>query len=325
MNTTVKAIAAAAGLAMSLTSAAQAPAKPAAVPVGYPNKPLRFVVGLAAGGATDIIARVIGQKLTQPLGQSVIIDNRAGAAGSIAGAITARAAPDGYTFLAVSSSFAINPSLYDLQFDSSKDFIGVAQFAQSPFLLVAHPGLAMAKSKPGALNFSSGGHGGSGHLAGEMFKHMTQIDVSHVPFRGGAPALTGVVAGQVQFTFSAIVAGLQQWRNNRVRALGVTSIKRSVAAPDVPTIAEAGVIGYEVMTWYGLLAPAGTPRGIVNQLNGAINDIVRQPDVTEKFLADGAEPVGKTPDEFSKYLAYEVSRFQKLVKDIGLKTEKAPR
>jgi tripartite-type tricarboxylate transporter receptor subunit TctC len=183
----------------------------------------------------------------------------------------------------------------------------------------------MAKSKPGALNFSSGGHGGSGHLAGEMFKHMTQIDVSHVPFRGGAPALTGVVAGQVQFTFSAIVAGLQQWRNNRVRALGVTSIKRSVAAPDVPTIAEAGVTGYEVMTWYGLLAPAGTPRGIVNQLNGAINDIVRQPDVTEKFLADGAEPVGKTPDEYSKYLAYEVSRFQKLVKDIGLKTEKVPR
>ena len=334
MNTTVKAIAVAAGLAMSLTAAAQAPAKPAAGPVGYPNKPLRFVVGLAAGGATDIIARVIGQKLTQPLGQSVIIDNRAGAAGSIAGAITARAAPDGYTFLAVSSSFAINPSLYDLQFDSAKDFIGVAQFAQSPFLLVAHPGLgvstvkdlvAMAKSKPGALNFSSGGHGGSGHLAGEMFKHMTQIDVSHVPFRGGAPALTGVVAGQVQFTFSAIVAGLQQWRNNRVRALGVTSIKRSVAAPDVPTIAEAGVTGYEVMTWYGLLAPAGTSRGIVNQLIGAINDIVRQPVVPENFLADGAEPVGKTPDEFSKYLAYEVSRFQKLVKDIGLKTEKAPR
>lgn len=334
MNTTVKGIAAATGLAMSLAAGAQVPAKAAGVPADYPNKPLRFVVGLAAGGATDIMARLIGQKLAQPLGQSVIIDNRAGAAGSIAGAITARAAADGYTMLAVSSSFAINPSLYDLQFDSVKDFTGVAQFAQAPFLLVVHPGLgtatvkdlvALAKSKPGVLNFSSGGHGGSGHLAGEMFKTMTQIDVSHVPFRGGAPALTGVVAGQVQFTFSAIVAGLQQWRNNRVRALGVTSNKRSLAAPEVPTIAEAGVPGYEVMTWYGLLAPAGTPRGIVNKLNGTINEIVRLPDVTEKFLTDGAEPVGKTPDEYSKYLAYEVGRFQKLVKEIGLKTEKTSR
>ncbi len=332
MNTMVKGIAAAAGLAMSLGAVAQTTAKSAGVPADYPNKPLRFVVGLAAGGATDIIARMIGQKLTQPLGQSVIIDNRAGAAGSIAGAITARAAPDGYTFLAVSSSFAINPSLYDLQFDSVKDFTGVAQFAQSPFLLVAHPGLGvstvkdlvtLAKSKPGAMNFSSGGHGGSGHLAGEMFKTMTQIDVSHVPFRGGAPALTGVVAGQVQFTFSAIVAGLQQWRNNRVRALGVTSNKRSVAAQDVPTIAEAGVPGYEVMTWDGLPAPTGTPRGIRPRGNGASQALARRPDVTEKFLADGAEPVGKSPEEFSKHLAYEVGRFQKLVKDIGLKTEKS--
>ncbi len=300
----------------------------AGVPADYPNKPIRFVVGLAAGGATDIMARIVGQKLSQAIGQSVIIDNRAGAAGSIAGTIVAKAAPDGYTMLAISSSFAINPSLQDLQFDSVKDFSGIAQFAQAPFLLVVFPGvaagsvkdlIALAKSKPGTLNFSSGGHGGSGHLAGELFKSMAQINISHVPYRGGAPALAGVIAGQTHFTFSAIVAGLQQARNNRVRPLGVTSIKRSVAAPDVPTIAEAGLPGYEVMTWYGLLAPVGTSRGIINKLNASIRTIVQQADVSEKFLSDGAEPVGKTPEEFSKYLASEVHRFQKLVTSMGLK------
>lgn len=300
----------------------------AGVPADYPNKPIRFVVGLAAGGATDIMARLVGQKLSQAIGQSVIIDNRAGAAGSIAGTIVAKAAPDGYTMLAISSSFAINPSLQDLQFDSVKDFSGIAQFAQAPFLLVVFPGvaagsvkdlIALAKAKPGTLNFSSGGHGGSGHLAGELFKSMAQINISHVPYRGGAPALAGVIAGQTHFTFSAIVAGLQQARNNRVRPLGVTSIKRSVAAPDVPTIAEAGLPGYEVMTWYGLLAPVGTSRGIINKLNASIRTIVQQADVSEKFLSDGAEPVGKTPEEFSKYLASEVHRFQKLVTSMGLK------
>lgn len=300
----------------------------AGVPADYPNKPIRFVVGLAAGGATDIMARIVGQKLSQAIGQSVIIDNRAGAAGSIAGTIVAKAAPDGYTMLAISSSFAINPSLQDLQFDSVKDFLGIAQFAQAPFLLVVFPGvaagsvkdlIALAKAKPGTLNFSSGGHGGSGHLAGELFKSMAQINISHVPYRGGAPALAGVIAGQTHFTFSAIVAGLQQARNNRVRPLGVTSIKRSVAAPDVPTIAEAGLPGYEVMTWYGLLAPVGTSRGIINKLNASIRTIVQQADVSEKFLSDGAEPVGKTPEEFSKYLASEVHRFQKLVTSMGLK------
>ncbi len=301
----------------------------AGMPSDYPNKPLRFVVGLAAGGATDIMARLVGQKLSQAIGQSVIVDNRAGAAGSIAGAIAAKAAPDGYTMLAISSSFAINPSLHDLPFDSVKDFSGVAQFAQAPFLLVVFPGvsvgsvkdlISLAKSKPGSLNFSSGGHGGSGHLAGELFKSMAQINIIHVPYRGGAPALAGVIAGQTQFTFSAIVAGLLQARNNRVRPLGVTSIKRSVAAPDVPTIAEAGLPGYEVMTWYGLLTPAGTPRGIINKLNTSIRQIVQQPDVAGKFLSDGAEPVDKTPEEFSKYLASEVLRFQKLVNSMGLKT-----
>ena len=298
---------------------------------GYPNKPLRFVVGLSAGGATDMIARHIGQKLHETLGQPVIVDNRAGAAGSIAGAIVAKAPADGYTLLAISSSFAINPSLYELQFDAVRDFAAVSQIAQAPFLLVANPALrtesvkdliAAAKAKPGALYFSSGGNGGSGHMAGELFKRMSDIRVDHVPFRGGSPALAAVMSGEVQFTFSAIVAGLQQWRTGRVRALGVTSIKRSKAAPDVPTIAEAGVPGYQVLTWYGILAPAGTPRDVVAKLNAAVAKIVRLPDVAEKLLSDGAEPVGDKPAEFGRHLADEVNRFRRLTKDIGLKAEK---
>ena len=297
----------------------------------YPTKPLRFVVGLAPGGATDIVARLIGQKLHEALGQPVIVDNRSGAAGSIAGAIVTKALPDGYTLHVVSSSFAINPSLYELPFDSLKDFVPVVQIAQAPFLLVVTPSLraesvkdliAIAKAKPDTLHFSSGGTGGSGHMAGELFKRMAALRVDHVPFRGGSPAVQAVMSGEVQFTFSAIVAGLQQSRTGRVRALGVTSATRSKAAPEVPTIAEAGVPGYQALTWYGILAPAGTPRDVVAKLNAAVAKIVRLPDVAEKLLADGAEPVGGTPAQFAKHLADEINRFKKLTKDIGLKTEK---
>jgi tripartite-type tricarboxylate transporter receptor subunit TctC len=298
----------------------------------YPNKPLRFVVGLAPGGATDIVARMIGQKLMETLGQPVIVDNRSGAAGSIGAGIVAKAPADGYTLLVVSSSFAINPSLYDLPFDSIKDFAPVIQIAQAPFLLVVNPALkvesvkdliALAKAKPGTLYFSSGGNGGSGHLAGELFKRMAGIQVDHVPFRGGSPAMQGVLSGQVQFTFSAIVAGLQQWRAGRVRALGVTSLKRSKAAPDIPTISEAGVRGYQSLTWYGILAPAGTAPEIISKLNAAVAKVVHLPDVTEKLLADGAEPVAGTPAEFGKYLAEEIGHFHKLAMEIGLKSQKA--
>ena len=317
--------------ALAMTALLAAPAAYAQQSTPYPTKPIRVVVGLAPGGATDIVARLIGQKLTEALGQPVIIDNRAGAAGSIAGAIVTKALPDGYTLHAVSSSFAINPSLYELPFDSLKDFTPIIQTAQAPFLLVVNPGLriesvkdliALAKAKPATMHFSSGGNGGSGHLAAELFKRMSDIRVDHVPFRGGSPALAAVISGEVQFTFSAIVAGLQQSRAGRVRALGVTSIKRSRAAPDVPTIAETGVPGYQVLTWYGFLAPAGTPRDIVTKLNSAVAKIVRLPDVTEKLMSDGAEPVGGTPAEFGRHLADEINRFRKLTKDIGLKTEK---
>ena len=294
----------------------------------YPARPLRFVVGLAPGGATDIVARLIGQKLTDALGQSVIVDNRSGAAGSIAGAIVAKAQPDGYTLHVVSSSYAINPSLHELPFDSLKDFAPVSLIAQAPFLLVVSPSLrvesvkdliALAKAKPSTMHFSSGGHGGSGHMAGELFKRMAGIRIDHVSFRGGSPAVQAVIAGEVHMTFSAIVAGLQHWKAGRLRALGVTSRNRSKAAPDLPTIAEAGVPGYQTLTWYGILAPAGTPAGYVTRLSGAVAKIVRMPDIAQKLLADGAEPVGSTPAEFREHLEDEITRFKKLANDIGLK------
>jgi tripartite-type tricarboxylate transporter receptor subunit TctC len=317
-----------AAAAIALTGVGAAHAQRTA---SYPDKPLRFVVGLAPGGATDIVARMVAQKLTEALGQPVIVDNRSGAAGSIGAGIVAKAPADGYTLLMVSSSFAINPSLYDLSFDSTADFAPVIQIAQAPFLLVVYPGLkvesvkdliALAKAKPGTLYFSSGGNGGSGHLAGELFKRMANIKVDHVPFRGGSPALQSVLSGQVQFTFSAIVAGLQQWHAGRVRALGVTSLERSKAAPELPTISEAGVPGYRALTWYGILAPARTPADIVQKLNGAVANVVRLPEISEKLLADGAEPVAGTPAEFGKHLAEEIARFKKLVNDIGLKPAK---
>jgi tripartite-type tricarboxylate transporter receptor subunit TctC len=300
-------------------------------PGSYPTRPLRFVVGLAPGGATDIVARLIGQKLTEALGQTVIVDNRAGAAGSIAGAIVAKATPDGYTLHVVSSSFAINPSLHDLPFDSLKDLVPVSLIAQAPFLLVTTPSLgvesvkdliARAKAKPSTMHFSSGGYGGSGHLAGEIFKRMAGIEIDHVAFRGGSPAVQAVIAGQVHMTFSAIVAGLQHWKAGRLRAHGVTSAKRSKAAPDLPTIAEAGVPGYQVLTWYGILAPARTPPAIVTKLSGAVAKIMDSPEIEKKFLNDGAEPVGSTPEEFRRHLVDEIARIGKLAKDIGLKAGK---
>lgn len=321
-------------LCATLHLSAHAQQAGASVPKGnasYPIKPLRFVVGLAPGGATDIVARLFGQRLSEAVGQSIIVDNRSGAAGSIGAGIVAKAQPDGYTLLVVSSSFAINPSLYDLPFDSIRDFAPVIQIGQAPFLLVVTPSLpvqtvkdliALARAKHGSLNFSSGGHGGSGHMAGELFKRMADIQVDHVPYRGGSPAVTGVISGQVQFTFSAIVAGLQHWRAGRLRALAVTSARRSKSAPDIPTVAEAGVPGYQVLTWYGILAPAGTPKPVIAMLNDEVNKILRMPDVAKRLLADGAEQVGGAPADFGRHLADEIHRFRKLAKDVGVRSDK---
>lgn len=296
---------------------------------GYPTKPVRLIVGQSPGGATDIVARVVGQKLGEQLGQTIIVENRTGAAGSIGAAFVAKSTPDGYNLLVVSSSYAINPSLYpDLPFDPIKDLAPVSLIAEAPFLLVVHPSMpvqsvkdlvTLAKAKPAMLNYASGGNGSSGHLAGELFKFLAGVDMVHVPYKGAGPALVDVMAGQVHLTFGSVLSTLGHVKNGRLRALGVTGAKRSTGAPDLPTIAEAGVKGYQRTTWYGLLAPTNTPAAILNQLSGAVKKAVESPDVRNKILTDGAEPEGSTPKQFQDYLVAEMKLAAAIIKRAGVK------
>lgn len=297
----------------------------------FPTKPIRFIVGLAPGGATDIVARAVAQRLTENVGQTVVVDNRPGAAGSIGAALVAKALPDGYTILIVSSSFAINPGLYaSLPFHPIKDFAPITLIAQAPFLLVVHPSLpaisvkefiALAKTKGGEFNFGSGGNGSSGHLAGELFKHLAGITATHVPYKGAGPAMVDVLAGQIQYMFASIVSSLHHVRAGKLRTLAVTSVKRSAAVPEVPTVAQAGVPGYEATTWYGALAPAGTPSGIAHKLNIEIVKAVRAPEAQSRLAGDGAEPAGSTPAQFAKHLDTEITKWVKVIKDSGVRGE----
>ena len=286
---------------------------------------MRLVVGQSPGGATDLVARVVAQKLTDSLGQSVIVDNRTGAAGSVGAALVAKSLADGYTLLVVSSSFSeINPSLYtNLPFHPLKDFTPITLIAQAPFLLVVTPSLpartvgeliAAARSKPGTLNYGSGGNGSSGHLAGELFKNMANISMVHVPYKGAGPALIDVMAGQVQLTFGSVISSLTHVRSGKLRALAVTSAQRSKSLPDLPTVSEAGVGGYHSTTWYGMLAPAGTPPSTVAKLNSESKHVLGLPDVQQRFSGDGAEPVGDSPTHFRKFLDVEIAKWRTVVK-----------
>lgn len=295
----------------------------------YPTKPVRLIVGQAPGGATDVVARLVSPRLGEQLGQTVVVENRTGAAGSIGATFVAKSAPDGYNLLVVSSSYAINPSLYsDLPFDPVKDLIPVTLIAEAPFLLVVHPSMpvrsvkelvAFAKAKPGVLNFASGGNGSSGHLAGELFKYLAHINMVHVPYKGAGPALVDVMAGQVHLTFGSVLSSLGHVKSGRLRALGVTGAKRSSGAPEVPTIAEAGVKGYQTTTWYGLLAPANTPAAIINRLSGDMKKALESQDVRNKILTDGAEPEGSTPRQFQEHLAAEMKRASEIIRQAGVK------
>jgi len=297
-------------------------------PPGYPVKPIRLVVGQAPGGATDVIARLISPRFGEHLGQSVVVENRTGAAGSIGAAFVAKSPPDGYNLLVISSSYAINPSLYkDMPFDPVKDLAPVTLIAEAPFLLVVHPSMpaqsvkaliALAKAKPGALNFASGGNGSSGQLAGELFKYLAGVDMVHVPYKGAGPALVDVIAGQVHMTFASVLSSLPHVKSGRLRPLGVTSAKRSVAIPELPTLVEAGIKGYRTTTWYGLLAPANTPAPIVNRLSGEMRKLVESGDIKNRILADGAEPVGGTPNQFQEHLASEMARAREIIQRAGL-------
>jgi len=313
------ALAAAPALALAATQSAP----------GYPTKPIRIIVPQSAGGSTDLAARVVTQRLSDALGQPIVVDNRPGA-GSLNGTETvAKAPPDGYTLLVVAASFTINPALHDkLPFDPVRDFAPVTRLAALPHILVVHPTLpvksvkeliALAKAKPGELNYASSGIATSTHLAAELFKHMTGTDMVQVPFKGGAPGVVGLLSGQVQLYFATISTALPHVKSGKIRALAVTTAKRSVVAPEYPTIAEAGVPGYEHASWIGLLAPAKTPAPVVAKLHVESAKVVHLQETRNLLLRDGLEPVGDTPQEFTTVVKQEVAKWMKVVKAAGIK------
>ena len=303
-----------------------------AVGQDYPAKPLRFLVPAAPGGGADFLARIVGVKLTEALGQTVVIDNRAGASGTIAADMTAKAPADGYTMLmGQSTSIVIAPQLYPkLGYDTLKDLQPVTLVAEIPNILVVNPGLpassvkeliALAKSKPDSINFASAGNGAPSHLAGEMFKSGTGTKMTHVAYKGAGPAVNALIAGEVQVMFAPIVAVLPQVKAGRLRALAVTSAARSGAVPDLPTLAESGLTGYEISSWFGIFVPTGTPAPVIDKLYRETAAVLKQPEVAERFAKEGAEPVGSSPADFKKYVGLEFSKYTKVIKDNGIKAD----
>ena len=297
----------------------------------YPTRPVRVIVPQSAGGSTDLAARVVVQRMGEAMGQTFVVDNRPGA-GSLNGTETvAKSTPDGYTLLAVAASFTINPSLHEkLPFDPVRDFTPITRLAALPHILVVHPSLpvksvkdliALAKAKPGELNYASSGVATSTHLAAELFRHMTGTNMVQVPYKGGAPGVVALIAGEVQLYFATISTALPHVRSGKLRALAVTSARRSVVAPDYPTIAEAGVKGYEHASWVGLLAPAKTPVAIVTALQSQGVKAVHRDDVKGVLLKDGLEPVGDRPEEFAALVKAEVAKWQRVVKAAGIKPQ----
>ena len=298
----------------------------------WPAKPIRFIAPNLPGGPTDILARLIGQKLAETLGQPVVIENRAGAAGNIGTEVAAKAPPDGYTLVTGNNAtFGANVSLYKrLGFDPVKDFTPIVLAATQPNILVVHPSLpvtsikeliALAKARPGQLNYSGSGMGAAAHLAAELFKSMTATNIVHIPYKSAAPALTDLMAGETQLMFATSLSVIQHIKANRVRALGVTTAKRSRFLPELPTMAEAGVPGFEASTWHGVLVPAGTPGAIVERLNMEINRMLQLADVRERLAAMGAEVVGGSAKEFADHIQREIPKWAKVVKAIGVQLE----
>ena len=298
----------------------------------YPSKPIRIVVGVPPGGATDIVARLVGQKMGEQTGQTVVIDNRGGAGGNIGAELVAKSAPDGYTlFLATIGTMTINPWLYkNMPFDTLRDFAAISQLTSMPQVLVVHPSvpakstkelIAYAKANPGKLNFASGGSGTAIHLAGELFKTMAGVDMVHVAYKGAAPAMTDLLSGQVSLMFDQILSAFPHVKSGKLRALAVTTEKRSPAAPELPTIAEAALPGYAVTTWHGLLAPAGTPRPVVQRLNAEAVKALQAPDLRERFASQGVDPVSSTPEQFAAFMKTELEKWRKVMAAAGTKLE----
>ena len=297
----------------------------------YPSRPIRMIVAYPPGGGTDQVGRVMADQLTTTLGQNVVVDNRGGATGNIGTELAARAVPDGYTLLMGNvAPNAVNVSLFKkLGFDPVKDFAPVSLVAITPNILVAHPSIpvktikeliAYAKAKPGTLNFPSAGVGSSSHLAGELLKSLAGISMVHVPFKGGGPALIAVIAGEVQIMFATMPAAMPHVKSGKVKPVAVTTGKRSQAMPELPTIAESGVKGYDASTWYGLLAPARTPQAIITRLHGDTVKILAGP-TRQRLEVQGFEPEGGTPAEFTAYIKSEIIKWAKVIKDAGIPAE----
>ena len=321
-------LALAACAALAGGAAAQPVQKPGGV---YPSKPIRLIVPFAPGGSNDIMGRIVAQKFSESLGQQVVVDNRAGGSGIIGTDLAAKAAPDGYTLLMMSLTFAVNPSLFrKLPYDTEKDLAPITLVASAPLMLVVHPSLpvkslqdflAHAKANPGKLNFGSGGPGTTPHLAGEMLKLMAGLRMTHVPYKGGGPALADLMGGQIQLMLENIPSTLPLAKSGKLRALAVTGLKRSPLAPELPTLNEAGLKGYEIVGWNGLFAPGGTPSNIVTHLYEQTVKALAQPDVKERLATLGAEGVGSTPDEFRAFIKAEIAKWAKVVKAADLKVE----
>jgi len=307
------------------------PAAQALAQKSYPNKAIRMIVPFAPGGSNDIMGRLVAAKLTESMGQQVVVDNRPGASGIVGTDLAAKAAPDGYTVLVMSLTFTVNPSIRSkLPYDTEKDLVPVTLIASAPLILVVHPSLpvksvkefiAYAKANPGKLNFGSGGPGSTPHLAGEMLKTMAGLEMIHVPYKGGGPALADLVGGQIQLMLENIPSTLPFVKSGKLRVLAVTSKKRSPTVPDVPTLDEAALKGYELTGWNGLFVPRGTLRAIVNQLHAETVKALAAPDLKERLAAMSAEPGGESPEKFAVFVKAEIRKWAKIAKEAGLKVE----
>jgi tripartite-type tricarboxylate transporter receptor subunit TctC len=321
----VRSIALAAALALGLGPGSAAEAQE------YPYKPIRMIVPYPPGGGTDVIARIVQERLSQGLGQPIIIDNRGGAGGAVGTEVVAKSAPDGYTILFTLSSHTINPVFYKLSFDTERDFAPISLVASLPQIIVANPAvpvhtmqelIAAAKAQPGRFNFASVGNGSPSHIAGELLKLKAGIDLVHIPYKGGGPALADTLAGQVQFMIVSIPAAMSQVKSGRLRPLAVTTLKRSPAAPDIPTVAEAtGIADYEVDSWYAMFAPAKTPPAIVARLQQEIARVVHLPEIMEKLLQQGADGVGGSSADLDRVVKSELHKWEAVVRDAKIKVD----
>ena len=296
----------------------------------YPTKPVRIIAPFAPGGGTDFIARLIAQKLTERLGQQVIVENKPGAGGNLGAEFAVKSAPDGYTLLLVAGSYTVNPSLYKLSFDPVSDITPVIQLSQGPFVVAVHPSvpannlkelIELARRQPDKLSYASAGSGSITHLASELFLDMAKIKIVHIPYKGTGPALNDTIAGSTQLIFGSVSTTLQFIKSGRLRGLAVTTPRRISALPDLPTVAEAGVPGYEVVLWHGLVAPKGVPRPIVDRLNREANEVLKAKDMGDLLATDGVAPAGGTPGQFRAVIKADIERWRGVVKQANIKVD----